>query len=50
MVKYNFQKDFSSCYSFYLNELDDVEVVLDVVSSEYEEVNTIVEINGVERV
>jgi len=48
--KYSFEKDLSTCYSYFLNKNDDVEVIFDVLTDDYEKVNTMVEINGVEKV
>jgi len=46
ITKYNFKKDSASCYNYQMSKMDDLEVVINVVSSEYEAVNTLVEINN----
>jgi hypothetical protein len=49
--KFNFKKNTSSCYSYYLDSTkDDLEVMVDIISDEYEKVNVIVAVNDVEKV
>lgn len=50
ITKYSLKKDVLNCYSYFINKNDDVEVTLDVLSDDYENVNTMVEVNGVEKV
>lgn len=47
ITKYSFKKDTSSCYSYELDKKEDLEVVVDIISDEYDKVNIIAEVNGV---
>lgn len=48
--KYDFKKDTSSCYTYFLDRKEDFEVMVDVISDEYNKVKVFVELNKEERV